>query len=100
MLAISERKFETFIVNNLDLIKPDITVVHKQKYLDKNHKIDLICKDKSSNYFLIELKVYLLIELKVYPHLESFRQISQYLKLAEQEFPGVTFFGDLKRKKK
>ena len=55
-----ERILEDFLVENLDLIEPNLELLERQFYMIGKGKIDLLCKDKNKKIVIIEIKKYAL----------------------------------------
>lgn len=55
---ISELVLEEFLIENLNLIEKDLTLIYRQLKIMGEGKIDLLCRDKSGHLVVIELKTY------------------------------------------
>ena len=70
---ILEYRLEEFLIENLDLIEKNISLLYHQKTFRGEGRPDICCKDNKGNLFVIELKVHAL--------LDAIEQIKGYQKI-------------------
>jgi len=70
---ILEYRLEEFLIENLDLIDKDLTLLYNQKRFIGKGKPDICCKDSKGNI--------LVIELKVHAFLDAIEQVKRYQKI-------------------
>ena len=74
---ILEYRLEEFLIENLDLIDKDLTLLYNQKRFIGKGKPDICCKDSKGNVIIIEVKIY--------APLYTTEQVKKYIKIFLEE---------------
>src|SRR3989344_5565717 len=82
----SEQLLEEFLIRNLDLIDPKLSLIRSQ-YPTKYGKLDLFCSH-SDGYYVV-------IELKTFADTNSPGQLAKYVFAIKEEYPTISIKGIL-----
>lgn len=82
----SEYQMEEFLMKNLDIISPGLTLISRQ-YPTKYGKIDLLCHHKEGYHVVIEVKTY--------ADTNSPGQLAKYIFAIKQKYPWTPVVGIL-----